>query len=49
MLDRPELIVAYSQKAKQRGDIFKKQGTIEGTEKFFEHSLLNKAGIGLQQ
>ena len=49
MLDRPELIVVYSQKAKQRGDVFKKQGTIEGTEKFFEHSLLNKAGIGLQQ
>ena len=47
MLDKPELIVAYSQKAKQRGDIFKKQRTVESTGEFFEQSLLNKAGVGM--
>ena len=47
MLDKPELIVTYSQKAKQRGDIFKKQGTVESTEKFFEQFLLNKAKMGI--
>ena len=47
MLDKPELIVTYSQKAKQRREIFKKQGTVESTEKFFEQFLLNKAEIGI--
>lgn len=47
MLDKQELIVTYSQKAKQRGDIFKKQGTVESTEKFFEQFLLNKAKMGI--
>ena len=46
MLDNLEVRCDFAERAKQKGSVFKVHSTVEATENFFEHALLNKEKLG---